>query len=485
MDLSNIILGGGGQGKQLARTTPDQVTGLQAVSSEEGILLSVDQPTEESYEYLKDYWVTFKLASEGEIQHPYDGEHIIFAKPTYTGNFEFLIPNAELIMDETYNIRIFPRNPYSQFQTAIDGSTAQVQTGVRTMTAVINLGNSDPSSSVTYADDAVNMTPGSSNWDEFFGIYPCLFKNGAEVGKLNPNDFSKMADGSSADITSGSAGDVMIAFPRRGIKITTSGTTLTVSMTDNTNAAGYSYLAHQRGSEDRNIFYLGAYKGVVESGKLRSLSGKTPTTNLALAAFRSNAQANGSGYEESAFYQLVFRQVMYILKYKNLNSQAAVGVGAVNGTGPTITGGTNTKGMDYGETTGNLQMKLFGLEDFWGNVYEWIDGAYYETNRHILTATDSFNDGGSGYTDHGQGAAADIGSYMTVPQGTSETGFIVKTGNGSSSTYFCDYSALYAGTAASFGGNWGTTQEAGAFLLYFRYHPSQRDVYTSGRLMYL
>ena len=81
MDLSNIILGGGGQGKQLARTTPDQVTGLQAVSSEEGILLSVDRPTEESYEYLKDYWVTFKLASEGEIQHPYDGEHIIFAKP--------------------------------------------------------------------------------------------------------------------------------------------------------------------------------------------------------------------------------------------------------------------------------------------------------------------------------------------------------------------------------------------------------------------
>ena len=83
MDLSNIILGGGGLVKQLANTTPDQVTGLQAVSSEDGILLSVDQPTEESYEYLKDYWVTFKLASEGEIQHPYDGEHIIFAKPPF------------------------------------------------------------------------------------------------------------------------------------------------------------------------------------------------------------------------------------------------------------------------------------------------------------------------------------------------------------------------------------------------------------------
>ena len=82
MDLSNIILGGGGQGKQLANTTPDQVTGFKAVSAEEGILLTIDPPTQESSPYLKDYWVTFKIASEGEIQHPYDVGHMIFEKST-------------------------------------------------------------------------------------------------------------------------------------------------------------------------------------------------------------------------------------------------------------------------------------------------------------------------------------------------------------------------------------------------------------------
>lgn len=62
-------------------TTPDQVTGLQAVNTEEGIWISIDFPTEQSYPYLKDYWVTFKPASEGEIQNPYDGEYIIAEKP--------------------------------------------------------------------------------------------------------------------------------------------------------------------------------------------------------------------------------------------------------------------------------------------------------------------------------------------------------------------------------------------------------------------
>lgn len=62
-------------------TTPIQVTGLKAVGQDGGVLLTCDPPTEASYPYLKDYWVTFKKASEGAIQHPYDGRHRIFPKP--------------------------------------------------------------------------------------------------------------------------------------------------------------------------------------------------------------------------------------------------------------------------------------------------------------------------------------------------------------------------------------------------------------------
>ena len=60
-------------------TTPIQVTGLKATGKDGGVALSIDSPTEASYPYLKDYWVVWKKASDGPIQHPYDGAHMTFA----------------------------------------------------------------------------------------------------------------------------------------------------------------------------------------------------------------------------------------------------------------------------------------------------------------------------------------------------------------------------------------------------------------------
>ena len=66
-------------------TTPDQVTGFRGEASEEGIELRVDKPSEMSDLYLKDYWVTFKPSSQGDVEHPYDGSHLIFMKNLLPG----------------------------------------------------------------------------------------------------------------------------------------------------------------------------------------------------------------------------------------------------------------------------------------------------------------------------------------------------------------------------------------------------------------
>ena len=344
--------------------------------------------------------------------------------------------------------------------------------------------------------DAVGMTAGSSEWDDFFGHYPVLLKNGLEVGKLNPNNFAQFEDGTTADITSGNAGDVMIAFPRRGLTISTSGSTLTISMTDDPDNVDFEYNAHTRGSTAKDVFYLGAYKGYVASSKLRSLSGKTITANQTIGTFRTQAQANGSGYEQSGFYQLIFRQCMYLLKYKNLNSQTAVGYGYVlsSHNAAIATGGTEAWGMDCElikatnpsyMTDQNHHVKCFGLEDFWGNIWEWIDGCVTNSTRNILTGNDNFNDSGSGYTDNGQGATANIGNYMSKPQGTTKTGFLAKEVHGSEYTYFCDYARLYASCVAKFGGGWVNAAAAGAFRLYVNDAASDSGAIIAARLMYL
>nr|DAM72153.1 MAG TPA: tail collar fiber protein [Caudoviricetes sp.] len=406
-----------------------------------------------------------------------------------TGMF---IPASELEQGVEYYFRVFPRNHQNQFQTGIDGSVVTAIPGsAKVMTAVIDLSDSNPATCVSYADDAANMQAGSAEWDEFFGHYPCLFKDGAEVGKLNPNDFSKFADGTNADITSGAAGDVMIAFPRRGVKITTSGTKVTVSMTNGASEDGFSYLAHQRGETNKDVFYLGVYKGFVDSGKLRSLSGKTPTVKQYIQTFRTQAQANGAGYEQSAFYQLLFRQCMYILKYKNLNNQQAVGMGYVWAPDgqliPVQTGATNASGMDWGDKTAlTSRVKLFGMEDFWGNVYEFIDGLYINTTWNILTATDGFNDSGTGYTDCGKGASDNQTSgFMQSAQGTAQTGFIPKTFAGSETTYYCDSATFVRGAVPMYGGYFRSNKGAGVFNLNIDVATSSAQNHIGSRLMYL
>jgi len=390
----------------------------------------------------------------------------------------------------TVTVRLSESNNYTA-----SSSTLQVTaSNYKVMTVKLDLSNSNPDTCCTYHDDAVNMTAGSDAWDTFFGHYPVMFQNGAEGKKLQRNDFTKHEDGTSADITGGSEGDVMIAFPRRGLKMSKSGSIITISMTDNPNDANFEYMAHKRGSTLKDKFYLGAYKGSEVSSKLRSLSGKTCANNKTIGSFRTLAQANGasngsggSGYDQSGWYQLIYRQCMYVLKYKSLNSQSKVGRGFVDGnSAQKATGGTETKGMDWGETTGKDHMKLFGLEDFWGNVYEWIDGYYSDANRNIQTATQSFNDTGSGYTSRGTAASANVSwNYMSACVGDTHSGFTPTVTSGSETTYFCDRALLIASYLPRFGGFWDNASIAGAFILNVGYSATTTDASVGARLMYV
>jgi hypothetical protein len=364
----------------------------------------------------------------------------------------------------------------------------EYESNYKTMTAIIDLSNSNPDTCITYADDAETMTAKSEEWDEFFGHYPVLFQNGVEANRLNPNNFTEYESGLSATITSTSGSDVMIAFPRRGLTIKTSDNKVYISMTDAQNDPTFEYNAHTRGTTDKDRFYLGAYKGYAYASNLYSLSGKSPAVSQTIGTFRTCAQNKGSGYELFAFYQLTYIQCMYILKYKSLNSQTALGQGytASSNSAKINTGGTNAKGMDFGETTGTLQMKLFGLEDFWGNVYDWIDGLYCDSSFNILTGNDGFNNTGSGYTNNGKiGPTSSVSGYMSTPIGTTKGGFIPKACSGSSTTYFSDYAYCYSSYLPIFGGYWSYGAHAGAFRLSVSCSASHSSSSIGARLMYL
>lgn len=354
----------------------------------------------------------------------------------------------------------------------------------------IDLSNSNPESAVTYTDDAVGMSGGSSDWDSlpiFRDIRPCVLKNGVVQYYLDKNDFAKKEDGTAADITSGNDGDVMIEIPKIGYSVSTTGDILTVKITDDPNNADFRYYAHTRENEgDRDKLYIGAYLGYNNGGKLSSLSGKTPTATQTIETFRDQAQANGAGYDIVSFYPHTLLQCLYLIRYKHLNSQSAIGRGYVDGNSSTaVTGGTNAEGMNHGEITGKLQMKFLGIEDFWGNLRCCLDGLYSDSSRNILTAFQDFNNSGAGYTNHGRGAVVNISGYMSKPQGTSETGFITKENTGSASTYFADMGYLSAAALAYSGGNRADGDTVGAFYLRIDLGASGTSSTIGSRLMYL
>ncbi|GAA0491358.1 hypothetical protein GCM10008986_16830 [Salinibacillus aidingensis] len=383
-----------------------------------------------------------------------------------------------LTNDTTYYYSAFPYTTEDVYDKKSDAQATPQPYHIYGV--AIDTTNSNPETAVTYTDDATGFTPASGNdgafsygsWQDKFPfnqIKPCVFLNGAVNYYLDPNDYSLKEDGTTADITSGADGDVMIEFPKIWWKFERSGDFLYIRYADAQIDSSYLSLAHTRGTTEKDKIYVAAYLGYDDGTSLRSLSGQTPTASETIGSFRNKAQANGTGYEQMPFYPLTMLQILALIMFKNRDLQTALGEGYTdsNNSSSTTTGATDTKGMFYGSTLGTEQVKFCGIEDFYGNLRYWIDGVLYDTNYDMLIGNDGYNDAGDGYTNYGAtGWNTDEGGYVDTIQGSTETGFIPASINGSETTYYADYGYIGSDRLPYFGGNWDTGSDAGAFHLY-------------------
>ena len=102
------------------------------------------------------------------------------------------------------------------------------------------------------------------------------------------------------------------------------------------------------------------------------------------------------------------------------------------------TGTMNTKGLFWGESTGNSGVKIFGMENFWGNQWRRTAGIILANGITKARLTPPYNTDGSGYKT----------ITSVVPSGTSggyikdiiftKDGFAPSVASGSESTYYCD-----------------------------------------------
>ncbi len=471
-------------------TPPNPVTNLTAKGDDEQVELNWTNPTDSDFSKVK---IMYKQGS-----YPTSTTDGAVA---YEGSSTSVIISS-LTNDVEYNFRAFTFDNAGNINSNTSQQITATPSEIKIYGVKIDEANNNVETAVTYTDDAVGFTPMSGNsgnsqwgsWETIFsdlGIKPVMLKDGVEQYDLNPNDYTKKADNSDADITSGNDGDVMIKFPKIYWKINKVGTDLYVQFSTKY-FDGAICKAHTVGEIEKDNIYISAYMGSNLSSKLRSLSGKAPYVGGTAPAgtigtCRTMAQDNGTGYQQMTYYPLLMLQVLYIVFFKNRDSQTALGRGYVDGNSAAInTGGANAKGMFYGETTGKQQNKFCGIEDFYGNVFYWIDGIYSNAQWNILLSKqDVFNDAGTDYINHGQGATANLSGYIGTVQGGNETGFIIKTSNGSATTHYADNGHLNGDGLAAFGGRWNYADSAGAFYLRVIHAASYSNAYYGARCVYL
>ena len=158
---------------------------------------------------------------------------------------------------------------------------------------------------------------------------------------------------------------------------------------ENGNVNPYIYLAAFEGSlfdTSANAYILdNAQVADFAADKLSSIAGTKPaggdTQNLTRANVRLLAQKRGKGWEQAYAATAAASQLLMLIEYASFNMQKAIGRGNTDQTSSAAniqyTGATVSLGNASGAVTNANGIQLIsyrGEENFWGNIWTWVDG---------------------------------------------------------------------------------------------------------------
>jgi hypothetical protein len=250
-----------------------------------------------------------------------------------------------------------------------------------------------------------------------------LNDNGTVNYYLNPETWAQKEDGTASDLT-GTDGNVMVEIPKFYYRIERSGTKTTWKVSA-VQQSGYKvHPAFIKDGVEVDFRYYGAYDACVfdvsasdyisglnfdnndgangvgvdvtasTGDKLASVKGIYPMTGLTRAEFRTIAANVGAGWRQVDFALWSAVQMLYLVEYQTFASQAVLGAGNTNGTyidssgnqtdsphtiagaGDAIANGSTdtTSGAGVNAKPGTSFMKYRGIENFYGNIWNWADG---------------------------------------------------------------------------------------------------------------
>ena len=368
----------------------------------------------------------------------------------------------------------------------------------------VNGAESNPSAMITYLKDAVGMTPAKMDYtndvfdygswkDAFFMPKPCMLRyDGLVDYYLDPSDYTKKVDGTASDVANPDyAGNAMMEWPEIWWKVEPDSDSKSGSVFIANRQVDSTYHAWSNINNQGVLvphFYTAIYNGGVVNSKLRSISGLDYTyldSALSASGEVSAAKANNSG-SDVLWYTEIYSDVTLInfllmLVGKSMDTASVFGEGrrsqSSSASNMLATGTMDTKGLFWGSNATTYGVKVFGMENWWGNQWRRYAGHIVVSGVEKVKLTYSTNDGstatayntdGTGYLATGVTAHTGTNGGYCSEMRFSEYGMTPVAASGTSSTYYCD--GLWfndsATTYASRGGACNYGVSVGAFYCY-------------------
>lgn len=333
---------------------------------------------------------------------------------------------------------------------SLDGQDHAVAYGIR-----IDKNNSDPEARCEYIYDAVGFTPAKMNytnsafeygsWKDTELIqsnFPAMVKSSGELDyKLNPNNYALKEDGTASDVAN-------IDYDGNAESVFKGGWLAHYEDDD------YEYIAWSNVKYNDNFHcYHRMYNGIVYDGfctnmfplalvdsKGRSISGQTHSSKTTASAERTYNQAIGSSWDTWNWSEYEYIVSLCKIIGKSENLQEVFGQGnTTSGESGVLDGGQlNDKGQFFGYSGTTQAVKVFHIENLWGNLWSRILGLLNVDGVMKVSPYGPYDLTGT------NGNYVDV---MTTPTTngyvkdslSNQYGRFPKTIGGSASTYWCDY----------------------------------------------
>lgn len=216
---------------------------------------------------------------------------------------------------------------------------------------------------------------------DFDSIYPwsdikraVVDRSGTVVYYLDENDSNFQEDGMTPAILDGTDGNVVVEYPQFYYK--QEGGKVYVSQDEFTGATLIP----------RTL--VGAFEGHKNEtmGEMQSIAGVKPTTGKSISEYRLLASGNGEGWQNTDIHFLNILKALFAIEYGALNSQQLVGSGIVSEALEKNTGLTLSLGNKTGVGSGGA-ISYRGLENPWGNTWEFIEGLVITDTAYYIADT--------------------------------------------------------------------------------------------------